>query len=137
MHLIQVPLEAFDQIWPQAEKHVARACELSRGMLTPESVVVLVKERDRQFWIIVNDEQPRAVTAAILTSIQIAPTGKKLLQIEMCAGDNVKEWFDLKDDLEKWAKENGCSGVLVWARKGWAKYLHEYAITQYLMLKEI
>ena len=137
MHLISVPPEAVDTIWPQAEPHIARACEHSHGMHTAETVFAQVKHGGRQLWIIVNDAQPREVTAAGVTSLQGCPTGKKFLQIEVLGGKNVKEWFDLKPQLEKWAKDEGCSAVQAWARKGWAKHLPDYGIAQYVMYKEI
>ncbi len=137
MHLVQVPPEAIDPIWPKAEPFIERACEYSRGSLTASVALHQIKNDGRQLWIIVNDSQPREVTAAGMTSIQQMPTGAKFLQIELLGGNNVKEWFDLKDLLEKWAKEQGCSGVLAWARKGWAKHMPDYQMTHYLMHKDL
>lgn len=137
MHLIQVPHDVVDTLWPQAEPHIAKACELSRGMQTPESALVQIKDHGRQLWLIVDDNTPREVIAAGMTSIQTYPTGKKYLQIEALGGRNVKDWFDLKGSLEKWAKDEGCSGVLAWARKGWAKHMLDYNITRYVMCKEL
>ena len=127
-----------DKIWPKAVEFIARACEYSRGMMTPEAALDQIKNHDRQFWIIVDDSQPREMTAAGMTSLQTFPTGAKYLQIELLGGRNVKDWFDLKSELEKWAKSSeGCNGVLAWARKGWAKHLPDYSITHYVMYKEL
>lgn len=138
MHLVQVPPDAVGAIWPRVEGYFTRALEHARGTHTLEAMKHGAVSGQRQLWIVVDDAPERNVVAAGETSLQIFPSGKKVLQIEAFAGDNMKQFFSLKDDLEKWAKEQeGCDGVFLWARKGWVKHLTDYSLTHYLMYKDL
>ena len=55
----------------------------------------------------------------------------------MIGGDNMKSWFSLKDQIEAWAKAEGCNEVRLFARKGWARELPDYTIRAYVMVKKI
>lgn len=136
MHLVQVPPEVADAIWPKVNVFIARACEHTYGTDTPETVLSGVKAQRKQLWIIVDDA--RQVIAAGTTSLQVGDTGRLTLFVELLGGDNMKTWFGLKSELEQWAKEKeGCSDVFFRARKGWARHLEDYQITHYLMHKDL
>ncbi len=137
MHLVQVPKEAVAALWPWVEAYLAGAIERTLGTFTLETTKAQLIEGDRQLWIIVGEAPLREVSAAIVTSLQEFPSGKKALQIELLGGVHVSAWFSLKELLEDWAKKEGCSAALLWARKGWAKHMKDYRVTHYLMHKEL
>jgi len=52
-------------------------------------------------------------------------------------GDNMNQWFDLRDRFEDWARKEGCDQVRIFARKGWARKLPDYKIQAYVMSKQL
>lgn len=139
MHLIQIPPETVDKLWPLAAAMLDKAVEYSNGAVALDHELVHVMEKRKQLWVVVMDdgEIKNKVVAAGITSLQANPNGTKTANIEMFGGENMKAWFSLKDTFEKWAKDEGCSDVRLWARKGWAKHLPDYNLTHYIMRKEL
>ena len=135
MHLVQVPPQAVAAVWPRIERYLQSAIDRSHGTHTMDTTKRDAEAGQRQLWVVITDDKD--ITAAGVTSLQSFPSGRLMLQIEVFGGDNMKAFFDLKSELEKWAKDEGCTAVCLWARKGWAKHLHDYQVTNYLMHKEI
>lgn len=58
--------------------------------------------------------------AAVLTRIDVHPSGLKEFLIWLGGGDlnEIKDWEPI---MVEWAKQQGCSRMIMWARKGWRK----------------
>ncbi len=137
MKLLQIPPDITDQVWGAVAPFLERAVTYSRGTNSVESARDRARSGHAQLWAIIEDEKPHKVVAAGLTSLTDYPTGKRAMLIELLGGDSMKLWADLKPELEIWAKQNGCSVVFCWARKGWVKKLSDMRVTHYVMTKEI
>ena len=140
MHLVQCPPDALDKVWPLAGAMIARAVEYSEGRTSLDVESAKVLNGDSQLWLVIDNENTEVrnkVVAAGITSIQLNADGTKTANIELFGGENMKAWFDQKDEFEKWAKHEGCKDIRLWARKGWAKYLSDFKLTCYIMRKEI
>ncbi len=137
MKLLQIPTNVTDQVWGAVEPFLARAVEFSRGTHTVEAAREKVRRNAAQLWVVIEDEKPHKIRAAGITSIVDYPSGMRAVKIELLAGDDMKTWFELKNEIEEWAKQNGCSTCLFWARKGWAKWLPDFQISHYVMVKSL
>jgi hypothetical protein len=137
MKLLQIPPDITDQVWGAVAPFLERAVAHSRGTNSVDSARARTKTGHAQLWAIIEDEKPHKVVAAGLTSLVDYPTGKRAMLIELLGGESMQMWADLKPDLEKWAKQNGCALVFCWARKGWLRKLTDMRVTHYVMTKEI
>lgn len=139
MHLVQIPPEVAPKVWPLAAPMLAKAIEYTNGATSADSVLKGIIEKTKQLWMVVIEDaeiKNKAVAAGI-TSLQINDDGSKTANIELFGGENMKAWFALKGDFEAWARDEGCSDVRLWARKGWAKHLPDYDLTHYIMRKDL
>lgn len=137
MKLAQIPQTHVMQVWPLAADMLARAVEYSNGISLDEEGQLVAKGL-KQLWMVIDDEaQPHKAVAAGITSIKQHGDGTKTANIELFGGENMKAWFALKGDFESWAHDEGCTDIRLYARKGWAKHLPDYALTHYMMRKAL
>lgn len=139
MKLLQIPHDAvvIDKVWPVVAPFLSKAAEHSRGTHSVECDRQRVKANAAQLWVIVLDEKPHTVVAAGITSITEYPNGKRAVMIESLGGENMADWFSLKDEIEQWALQNGCDLAFCWARRAWAKRLPDYHLSCYILAKEL
>ena len=138
MNLVQIPPENVDQVWPLITTQLSKAEERSGGS-SIEADKDYIKKRMKQLWVVLidTDEQKNKVVCAGITSLEKCPDGTQVMNIEMLGGDEMKYWFQLKDELETWAKSENRDKVRFWGRKAWLRKLPDYKITHYLMEKEL
>jgi hypothetical protein len=87
-----------------------------------------------QLWVGWNGSE---CEAAVLTEIVTRAKGKTC-QIVACGGHAMPHWLGLLDEIEQWAKQEGCASMRVVAgRKGWARMLPDYAVTGITLEREI
>lgn len=119
-------------VWPLVKPFLARAAE--RGGEHVEGWLRRLADERMQLWIVWNGED---CVAAVLT--ELAPRRNGLTcQIVACGGDDMKQWLGLLDEVERWAKTEGCVAMRVpQARKGWMRALPDYAVTGVILERDI
>jgi hypothetical protein len=145
MHLIQIPAtpdadgnSPLWRLWGEIAPLLEKAVAASGGITTLETELDELLSLRKQCWVVVTDNGGKQViSAAGVTSLQQHPGGLSVANIEMLGGENMKTWFSLKGEFEKWAKAEGCNEVRMFARKGWARELPDYKIRAYVMSKAI
>jgi len=99
-----------------------RAVDTSNGRYSLNDLVKEICEGGQQLWICY-DSDPIEYHSICTTSIVEYP-GCKLLRIVYASGHDMDSWRDpLLDVLERFALDNGCSGLEMIGRKGWEKVL--------------
>ena len=62
----------------------------------------------------------------LATQINEYPTGKKMLNLDHIAGNNMKNWSDrVLEVMEKWAKDNKCNGLEGVGRQGFWNWIKD------------
>ena len=136
MQLVQIPPDAAPKVWPIAAQMLAPAIERSNGYTSASKELSQVVNLQKQLWmVLVDDGGKNKAVAAGITSLQPNEDGTTTANIEYFGGENMNQWFVLKDVFEQWAKDNGCSDIRFWARKAWVKKLKDYDLTHYIMRK--
>lgn len=77
-----------------------------------------------------------AVQAAAVTQLDAA-NGRKFCTIVACGGHGLKRWRSLIGALERFAVEEGCAGVRIYGRRGWARVLPGYRLHSIVLEKEL
>ena len=75
-----------------------------------------------QLWAVWDDQ----IKAFFVTEIQTWPTGTRIARVVLLAGEDVKSWFFLVNELAKWAKDAGCRSIEAAGRPGWESLLKTY-----------
>jgi hypothetical protein len=91
--------------------------------------------RKKQLWLLVDNEE---ITGAGITAIYTIAAGAKMCKIEHFAADGgISKWLHLRSEIERYARAEGCDRVMIDARLGWQKYLHDYEVTAVIMEKRL
>ena len=104
-----------DEELERCREWIEAALEYSGGTHDFEDVVNQVKQGMLQFW--------PAPDACAVTEIITYPR-KKVLHIFL-AGGNMETLLDMNDSAERFAELNGCAGISLAGRPGWAKILNK------------
>lgn len=88
---------------------------------------------EKLLWLAL-DEQ--AIWAAAVTGLH-SERGRKFCVIWACGGREKQRWMMFKPVLEQFAKDEGCSFMRVYGRKGWGRELPDYKLTQIVLEKAL
>ncbi len=141
MHLALIPpgSEFFDPLWPIIAPLLEKACEYSNGMHTLASTETRLRSGACQLWVVIDDE--KKIVASATTSFLDFPSGVRAMMIELVAGDNVRVWFTVTDQMEKWAADNGAQATLFPVshklRDDFIKSNKGYRNGRFLMVKDL
>lgn len=103
-----------DREWIRCKPWLEAALKYSDGTHTIDDVEAQIKAGRIQFW--------PGLNGAVVTEIQEYPQ-KTVLNVFLCGGD-LRECLEMGDNfIEPWAKENGCTAVRQYGRKGWTRAL--------------
>lgn len=122
-----VPPEYLDTVWGTAGAMIRPAAEFNGGRYTVRDAYRGITSGNMQLWIIFDDEdEEKKIYGAVVTVITNYPS-KKFLTILMVGGSKMYRWIEqLSDVMEKWARDNECSGVEGYGRIGWKKLLKKF-----------
>lgn len=128
-----IPKERIDAVLPVVEKQLRAVVERARGALTPDEIIEAFRSGRYQLWVIWNGN----VLAVGATEIVAVASGMRLCLVHFLTGEHSLEWLHLLEELEAWAKSQGCSRMKGQMRKGWAKRLPDYHMTHVTLEKDL
>ncbi len=67
-----------------------------------------------------------AYDGLIVHAAAVTELDGKFCTIVACGGENLPQFLPLIDDLEAFAKNEGCKGIRIYGRKGWMRVLKNY-----------
>lgn len=118
-----IPAPMIDRFWPLAEPYIKRALDHTRGEFTPEDIKLFCKDRVIQLWLVSEGER---IIAAATTEVVTFPREKQC-RVVTVAGSKAVEWTQLLVKvLNDWAKEQGCTAMHAFVRKGYVSILANY-----------
>lgn len=131
MRLCLIPPDRVADFLPHIGWMLRRAYQ--RGVLG-STFEELREDLDRdlaQLWIIHNDDR---IVAAVATSIETSRT-VKFCVIRAIGGRGLRKWLHLIEQIEAWAKDQGCDAVRIYGRKGWERVLHQRYLQPYTVIE--
>jgi hypothetical protein len=85
-----------------------------------------------QLWLIRDDA---AIKGAVIT--QITTDAARVAEVALVVGEDMESWLHLIDDLEHWARREGCVAMIATAaREGWVRALKHQGWTSPGVLME-
>lgn len=116
-----IPLD-IDFYWDEVSVRIKDAIELSNGRHTLETTFNCIKSKQMKLWGVVYGD---ILLSVFVTQETIYPN-KKVLSILFCGGEAVIKYIkDIETFFKKEAIENGCKGLEIIGRKGWAKVIKQ------------
>lgn len=126
-----------EETWPFVVGFLTEALETrwSIKAQTIDNVKRRIEEGAEGLWVIVKDQ--KEVTAALTTEVSQYPL-QRLFRINLLGGIGYEEFKPLLAELEDVAAGWGCTGMEIWCRPGFSRYLKtvDYEPGQISMFKE-
>ncbi len=108
------------EIWPHVEALIKRA--MQRGVSDFEELEQRIWRGQALLWIVWDGER---ILAAVVTSLTIA-NDRKLCTIVACGGEHRSRWLHLLEEIEAYARDEGCAAMVIVGRRGWERTLPAY-----------
>lgn len=106
-------------VWDEARALLAPALDGSLGRYDSGSVFEELAAGRMQLWCVWEG----GMIAAIVTQINIWPTGMKTVRLVAAGGVAMEKWIHMMDIIEAWARHHDCRLLEVGGRAGWRKVL--------------
>lgn len=127
--LVCVDPSRINEIWPHASHLVKSACD--RTGLSDFAVVEReVLAGEQLLWLAWSDRIEAAATTKIVQSGQ-----HKIGIVVACGGSDRNRWLSLLEQIEKYAKAEGCRCVRIFGRRGWKRALTGYQVEHVVLQK--
>jgi hypothetical protein len=128
-----VPPDKVALVWPRVSGLIFIA--MKRGDLAAfHPVEQNVLSGIAQLWLAV--ENRNDIIAAAITELH-ATEWRKVCVIVACGGKDMSRWIELIEEIEKFAKAEGCSRVRIVGRKGWERVLPAYRTRRIVLDKDL
>ncbi len=100
----------------------------SHGRTSTDQALADLQAGEMQLWLVVEGMGSGAETikAAVLTDIKPYASGMKVCTIWLVVGEAARSWIALRNEIEDWARQEGCESVEIVGRKGWGRLLDDY-----------
>jgi hypothetical protein len=132
VELLCVNPERVHEIWPFVAPLLGRATART-GLAAFADIERDILNGHALLWIAWNGS---AIEAAASTSLQQTDAGKVCV-ITACAGTNMARWLPLIRIIEGYARDEGCTCVRIFGRKGWTRVLDGYRQTHAIIDKRL
>lgn len=133
--LMGIPADVVPAFWQIVTPLLGRALEHADGRYEVEDILAALLACDMQLWIAV-DARSMAVEAVCVTEI-IAYPQEKRCGLVFCAGREANRWLRHLQDIEEWAREQGCAALELQGRPGWERLLGGWQKTHVLLRKRL
>ena len=127
-----VPVFAATDIWDKVKHQIEKTND---AVLNDEDVLGFLQSGQWRLWVAIENG---IVVAAMTVEFFYYPRDKVCRVVTM-GGERMKEWLTSNtiQKFEDWAKEEGCSYIDVFGRRGWKKVLPGYEEDCVLLRKAI
>lgn len=129
--LVCVPPERVSEFWPHVEPLIRSAIERTE-LSDPRDIERDILGGVSLLWLAWNDGIEAAAASQI---VRIGET--KVCIITACGGSNRERWLPLIEGIENYARQEGCSCVRIYGRKGWLRVLDGYEARHVIMDKDL
>lgn len=120
MTLICVDPAQIHALWPHVEPLLRSAVE-NVGLNDFRDVAAEILHGDALVWVAWGD----GIEAAASTVLQKID-GDTVCVLTACGGKDMKRWLPLLDRIEDYARDEGCTAMRIFGRKGWLRALNDY-----------
>jgi hypothetical protein len=118
------------EIWPHARALIRAAIDHT-GLSDFADIEANVLSGDQLLWLAWGG---KSIEAAATTQL-IAVRAHKVCVLTACAGQNRARWLPLFEQIEAFARNEGCLCMRIYGRKGWERVLSSYRVEHVILEK--
>jgi hypothetical protein len=119
-------------IWPHVSPLLKAACFRTQLNAFADIETDILSGRGL-LWVAWNGRTVESAAATVLINSEIG----KVCIITACGGSDMKRWLPLIEQIESYARDEGCKRVRIYGRKGWLHVLDGYQEKHVIMDKEV
>jgi hypothetical protein len=132
VELICVDPMRVGEVWPHVSPLLKAACYRTKLNAFADIEADILAGRSL-LWMAWNGRTVESAAATILINSEIG----RVCIITVCGGSDMKRWLPLIEQIEAYAKREGCRRVRIYGRKGWLHMLDGYEEKHVIMDKEL
>ena len=130
--LVCVNPERVHEIWPHVSPLLKAACYRTQLNAFADIEADILSGRSL-LWMAWNGQAVESAAATVVINSEIG----RVCIITVCGGSDMKRWLPLIEQIEAYAKREGCRRVRIYGRKGWLHMLDGYEEKHVIMDKEL
>lgn len=134
LNLVEVDVNDLPRFWDMLEPLVINACEHSGGAFSPKIVLEGVYHGAMKMLALVEDGQAHSI---MVLQVNQMPTGLRFLSILLVGGRDMDAWLPFEPELDDLARAHGCAMVRTIGRKGLAKKLPHWRMSQIVLERSV
>lgn len=115
-----IPSQCLPIVWESVAPLLQKVVDRSTKDCTLEDLYRFISTRDMQLWVWTEDTK---ITACCVTQIVDYPR-RKICRVPYVAGKMYKKWIHCEDKICEWARQNDCSQLEGFCRRGWLDILN-------------
>lgn len=120
------------EFWPHVSPLLQAACRRT-GLNAFVDIEADILSGRSLLWLAWNGQAIEAAAATILINSEVG----KVCIITVCGGSEMRRWLRLIEEIENFARDEGCTRVRIFGRKGWLRVLDGYEAKHIIMDKEL
>lgn len=133
--LVQIPVDGIDQVEELVTPFLDRLIPYTLGRLTTPDLLEMFRSAKAQLWLIWSVDE-RELLGVGSTVLKVYPQ-RKVCKAWMFIGEDYRRCYEKLEELENWARDQGCASMEITGRKGWARVFKEYEEVGCVLKKEI
>lgn len=128
VELVCVDPKRVQEVWP-AVKHLIERAVRRTALSHTADITYDTLHGDGLLWLAWDG---RTVKAAATTVLSDTDDGLVCV-LTACGGEDMRQWLPLLDKIEDYARAERCIGVRIYGRRGWARVLQGYHVTNIIL----
>ena len=132
VELVCVDPKRVDEFWPHVSPLLKAACQRTKLNAFADIEADILSGRSL-LWMAWNGRAVESAAATILINSEIG----KVCIITVCGGSDLERWLPLIDQIEGYAKAEGCKRLRIFGRKGWLCVLDGFEAKHVIMDKAL
>ena len=128
-----IPPRNLGDVFPMVSPLLESIAERSNGRYSVPGMLDRFARGDWILWVVWDG----SVKAVVATELYHDVSGMLCCMIRFATGREASKWAHLIDEIEEWARANGCKRLDMLARKGWAKHLPDYKMSHVFLEKDL
>ncbi len=134
MQVSLVPVEYIENVWPSIEAYLDGAATYTYGRFTVADIKNGIMTTPQQLWIAFDGDD---VYGAVVTEVCVYPQMSTLI-MHFTGGKQLPKWkTEMLELLQRFAKDNGCTTIESYGRRGWEKVFKNDGFKSRFMFYEL
>lgn len=133
--LVMIPPDGVDEVEPLVTPFLEKIIPYSGGKLEVADILDRFRSGVAQLWIIWEPETQEVI--GVGSTILATYPRRKVCKAWMFAATDYRRCYCKLEELEEWARAEGCASIEITGRRGWRRVFKDYDEVACVLRKEL